>query len=100
MRTRQIFSSSNPVPSNSEMTTKHQSVLLHEAVEHLALKEGDVVIDATLGGAGHAKKIARVLGHGGLFIGFDLDSDAISRAEATLADAECRRFLINANFRD
>jgi len=109
MRTRQIFSSSNPVPSNSEMTTKHQSVLLHEAVEHLALKEGDVVIDATLGGAGHAKKIARVLGHGGLFIGFDLDSDAIDRAEArlnesfgqaALADAECRRFLINANFRD
>ena len=93
MRTRHIFSSSNPVPS------VHQSVLLYEAVEALDVRPDDTVVDATLGASGHATEIAQALGHGGLFIGFDLDSDAIDRAEAVLAAASCNRVLINANFR-
>jgi 16S rRNA (cytosine1402-N4)-methyltransferase len=65
----------------------------------LAIQKTDTVVDATLGGAGHAREIAAVLGHEGFFIGFDLDSDAIDRAEAALSDASTRKLFINANFR-
>ncbi|HEY4527407.1 MAG TPA: 16S rRNA (cytosine(1402)-N(4))-methyltransferase RsmH [Candidatus Paceibacterota bacterium] len=107
MRTRRSESSSNPVPprsaevaSDAAKATRHQSVLLHEAVEALDIHERDTVVDATLGGAGHARKIIEKLGSDGFFVGFDLDSDAIDRAEATLADSAPKKVLINANFRD
>lgn len=93
MRTRRSQSSSDPV---SEV---HRPVLLHEAIHSLDIKPGDTVVDATLGGAGHAKAIVEKLGHGGTFIGFDLDSDAIHRAEVALAGAAPKVDLINANFR-
>src|SRR3989338_4702082 len=107
MRTRRSESSSNLVPprsaeaaSDAAKATRHQSVLLHEAIDALDIRESDTVVDATLGGAGHAKKIVDKLGRGGFFVGFDLDSDAVSRAEAALADAAPRVELINANFAD
>ena len=92
MRTRRSQSSSDPVSS-------HRSVLLHEAIDALDIQTNDVVLDATLGAAGHAREIAGKLGHGGSFVGFDLDSDAIDRAEAALSPLAVRRVLINANFR-
>lgn len=92
MRTRRSESSSNLVP------TKHQSVLLQKSVEMLDIHEDDTVVDATLGGAGHAGKIVQMLGARGLFIGFDLDSDAIDRAEALFTNARPKVVLINANF--
>ena len=110
MRTRRSQSSSNLV-QNSPSTSldaardkllgvKHQSVLLHEAIEMLDIQPNDTVVDATLGRAGHAREIIKKLGRGGLFIGFDLDSDAISRAEARLTDTLAKKVLINTNFAD
>lgn len=60
----------------------------------------DVVVDATLGGAGHSLALAKRLGKDGTLIGFDLDHAAIGRAERALADAACRVVLVEANFRD
>ena len=77
------------MPSSSVSNTGgHRTVLLHEAVESLSLKENDVVVDGTLGGAGHALAIAKQLGNGGTLIGVDADSDAIGRARDMLADAQ------------
>ena len=95
MRTRLIFSSSNPVPSKHRPSTqlgvsresRHKAVLLHEAVDALDVGIDDIVVDATLGAAGHAKAITQNLGREGLFIGFDLDSDAVNRAEARLNES-------------
>ena len=98
MRTRRSRSSGSPVPSNKE--SRHLPVLLHEVVEHLAIQEGDVVVDATLGGAGHAEELVKGLGGNGLFIGFDLDSEAIERAREALRGAKPNVHLVNANFRD
>src|SRR3989344_5226328 len=94
MRTRRSQSSSNLVP------TRHKTVLLHEAIDMLDIDEREVVVDATLGGGGHAKEIVKRLGPEGLFIGFDLDSDAINRAEAAIVNSRPRSLLINANFRN
>lgn len=59
----------------------HKTVLLEEAVEMLNIKEGDVVIDATLGGGGHAVKVLEKIGESGKLIAFDQDFDAINRFE-------------------
>jgi len=80
-------------------TDRHRSVLLHEVVEELAPQPDHVVLDATLGGAGHAKALAERLGTSGVFIGFDADADAIARAEKALADVHARTHFIRGNFR-
>ncbi len=37
----------------------HQPVLLKEAISSLNLKSGDLVLDATTGGGGHAREILK-----------------------------------------
>lgn len=76
----------------------HRSVLLHEAIDGLALAQSDVVVDATLGGAGHTREIARRLGPDGSLFSFDADRDAIERAQGEF-QADARIHLIQANFR-
>src|SRR3989338_8657282 len=99
MRTRFVISSGNSMSSNGEhressgraaghvpkttasQSSGHRTVLLHEAIEQLGIKSGDIVVDATLGGAGHATAIAELLGKGGALIGMDLDQEAIEIAK-------------------
>ncbi len=54
----------------------HTTVLLHEAVDGLAIKEDGVYVDATFGGGGHSKLILERLGPKGKLIAFDQDADA------------------------
>lgn len=96
MRTRRSSSSSNPVPPRE---VEHRSVLLHEAIEGLAVRPDDIVVDGTLGGAGHARAAAERLGTSGTFIGFDLDADAIARAQTVLAGVAPKVILVQSNFR-
>src|SRR3989338_7044191 len=79
MRTRRLKSSSGTVPSQG-----HRTVLLHEAIDALAIKPDDIVVDATLGAAGHAVVIATKLGNKGKFIGIDADKNAVERATKAL----------------
>jgi len=95
MRTRRIRSSSNSMPSK-----KHQTVLLHEAIDWLAIKDTHTVVDATLGSAGHARMIAERLGPKGVLIGLDADSEAVENAREKLKDVSPRVILVHANFRD
>lgn len=95
MRTRPIQSSSDPVPSGDV----HRTVLLHDAIQELAIQLDDVVVDATLGGAGHARAIAGKLDERGMLIGLDLDGEAIVRAKNALALVRPRVELAQANFR-
>ena len=105
MRTR--FSSSSDSASSSDaepafakaMAGKHISVLLHESIEALDIHTSDVVVDATLGGAGHSALIAGKLDALGMLVGFDLDHDAIERARTSLSGSACRTELVEANFR-
>lgn len=96
MRTRH-FSSSDSVPS---FTTTHRPVLLHEVIRTLAIRADDIVVDATLGGAGHAKALVKGLGGNGLFIGFDVDREQIERARKALAGSRAKTHLVNENFRN
>ena len=65
----------------------------------LDIHPDDIVVDATLGGAGHARAIADKLGLQGIFIGFDLDADAIERSRKALEKVLPRTHLVQGNFR-
>ncbi len=54
----------------------HIPVLLHEVVEHLAIKPDGVYVDCTFGGGGHSRAILEKLGEKGRLIAFDQDEDA------------------------
>ena len=104
MRTRPTKSSGLPVPESETKVTLqiegHRTVLLHEAVSSLNIKPMDTIVDATLGGAGHALSMANLLNEKGTFVGFDLDSDALERSKKILAGVKPRVELIHANFRE
>lgn len=108
MRTRRLISSSDPVPSSGHRPqlkkadlTGHKTVLLHEAIEALQIKPDDIVVDATLGGAGHARAIAGLLGRKGMLIGIDADGGAILRAKTALqAFKKPKIYLVPGNFRN
>jgi 16S rRNA (cytosine1402-N4)-methyltransferase len=64
---------------------RHVPVLFDEAMEFLRVREGATVVDCTLGLAGHASGIARLLGPTGHLIAFDRDADALGIARERLA---------------
>src|SRR3989344_1083621 len=61
----------------------HVPVLLHEAIEGLSIVDGDVVVDATLGNAGHSQAILNLKKDIRL-IGIDLDRQSIERSKEIL----------------
>lgn len=84
------------------MENKHDSVLLKEAIEQLDLRSNDVVVDATIGGAGHFSAILECLGQEGTLVGIDADADAVARAERALAEATTNAtvHIVENNFRN
>ncbi|MDU8924103.1 16S rRNA (cytosine(1402)-N(4))-methyltransferase RsmH [Pasteurellaceae bacterium LIM206] len=60
---------------------EHVTVLLHEAVNGLALKEKGVYIDGTFGRGGHSRLILSRLAADGRLIAIDRDPRAIAEAE-------------------
>lgn len=79
---------------------EHASVLLHEAIDGLDIREGDAFLDCTLGGGGHSLEVCRRHGGAVRLIGLDADEDAIARSRARLEAAGCAITAVKANFRD
>ena len=71
------------------MATEHRPVMLEEAVAALDPKDGEMVVDATFGGGGHARRMLEELGPDGGVVGIDRDPEALGRASELLRD---RRF--------
>jgi 16S rRNA (cytosine1402-N4)-methyltransferase len=63
---------------------EHVPILLYAVAELLVPRPGLVVVDATLGWAGHACELLRRTGPAGKLIGLDLDRDNLPRAEERL----------------
>lgn len=59
--------------------------MLHEVLEALQLAPGATACDCTLGGAGHAVRLAAAVGEEGLLIGIDQDDMALEAAASRLA---------------
>jgi 16S rRNA (cytosine1402-N4)-methyltransferase len=65
---------------------RHTPVLSQDVIRYLAVREGGTYLDCTLGYAGHASQIARLLGPAGHLIGFDRDPQALEMARQRLQE--------------
>lgn len=74
--------------------------MLEEVIGYLNLKKGDIVVDATAGGGGHAMEILKRISPGGRLIGIDADRSALAIAAENLKDFKGSFKLINDNFRN
>ncbi len=63
---------------------RHVPVLFQQAIDFLRVRPKGTYVDCTLGLAGHAEGIARLLGPEGTLIGFDRDTEALELAKARL----------------
>src|SRR3954469_24502914 len=81
-----------------EMTATHEPVLADEVLELLDPRPGDVAVDCTVGGAGHARLIAERLGPDGLLVGIDRDPVAEERFAELAAQVGCRTRFVRGDF--
>ncbi len=81
------------------MEYTHYSVLLHEAVEYLNIKEDGIYVDCTLGGGGHSSLILSKLKTGHLY-SFDQDDYAIERSNERLSKIGSNYTIIKSNFKN
>jgi 16S rRNA (cytosine1402-N4)-methyltransferase len=66
--------------------TPHTSVLLAESIAAMALRDGDIAVDCTVGAGGHTEAMLAAVGQKGRIIGIDRDQSALDLAGARLAD--------------
>lgn len=78
----------------------HVSVLLQEVMDGLNPQAGEVVLDGTFGGGGHARELIKAIGKQGTYIGLDMDVAAIKRCDELAAYNITRVECVHANFRD
>ena len=80
------------------MTRAHVPVLAGELIEALDPQPGQIAVDCTLGGAGHARLVAGRLGPAGLLIGIDRDPTAEAAFAELAAEVPCRTRFLRADF--
>ena len=78
----------------------HAPVLLEESLDWLSLHPHALIVDGTVGGAGHADAILARSAPDGRLIGLDRDREALATAAIRLARYGERVHLVHASFRD
>ena len=80
------------------MTHTHTPVLAGELIDLLDPRPGEVAVDCTFGGGGHARLIADRIGPAGMLIGIDRDPVAEERFAELSAEVACDTRFIRADF--
>ncbi|HWF72252.1 MAG TPA: 16S rRNA (cytosine(1402)-N(4))-methyltransferase RsmH [Solirubrobacteraceae bacterium] len=80
------------------MNQVHIPVLAGELIDLLDPREGDVAVDCTVGGGGHARLIAERIGPSGTLIGIDRDPMAEERFAELAEEVSCETRFIRADF--
>lgn len=80
------------------MDFHHIPVLFNETIEMLDCQPGDIIVDGTLGGGGHAQAILERILPGGTLIGIDRDPDALEAARRRLCKYQDSLITIHDNF--
>jgi 16S rRNA (cytosine1402-N4)-methyltransferase len=81
-----------------DMTTAHIPVLAEELVELLDPRPGQVAIDCTFGGGGHARMIAERLGSEGTLVAIDRDPLAQERFMELAEEVSCSMRFIRGGY--
>jgi len=86
------------------MEYRHTPVLLAEVTQQLSPHPGSIVVDCTLGGAGHAKRLVDLIAPTGILVGIDQDDAALDAAASTLRlgqqELSAKTILLKGNFGD
>jgi len=77
---------------------QHRAVMLAEVLRVLDVQPGAVVVDATVGGAGHAVELLRQAGPDGRLLGLDLDAENLPQARERLSQTGLLFHLHHSNF--
>ncbi len=78
----------------------HIPVLLNEVLSSLDPKPNDSVIDATLGGGGHASALLEAIGPTGRLLGIEWDARTLEETRKKLERYGSRAMLIRGSYRD
>ena len=78
----------------------HKPVMPEECMEGLALKDGGVWFDGTIGGGGHSYEILKRTAPSGRLIATDLDDEAIAAASTRLQEFKGRFEIYKSNYKD
>lgn len=78
----------------------HKPVMLEECMEGLALKDGGIYFDGTVGGGGHSYEILKRTLPDGRLIATDLDDEAIDAASKRLREFNGRFEIYKSNYKD
>jgi len=77
---------------------EHRPVLLNEVLEKLDPRPGMIVVDCTVGWAGHGAEILLRIGPSGLLIGLDMDAENLPKARERLEPIGHPFHLHHSNF--
>ena len=80
------------------MKYRHISAMPNEVIHYLKCRPGQICVDGTIGGCGHAVKICKKILPNGLLIGIDQDMDAIINAKKILESYVSNIRLFHGNF--
>ena len=78
----------------------HKSVMPKECMDALALKDGGIYFDGTVGGGGHSLGILQGSSPSGRLIATDLDDEAIAAATKRLSPFAGRFSIHKSNYKD
>lgn len=76
----------------------HQPVLVDTVLRFLHVDPDGIYVDATVGGGGHARRIASRLGVSGRLVAIDRDADAVAEAKLALHPFAGRVTIIQGTF--
>jgi len=76
------------------MVYHHVPVMLREAIDYLQPKDGEVIVDCTLGGGGYALEIAKRAGDRGKIIAIDADQMAIQNSEIRIQKLGIKNIIL------
>lgn len=76
----------------------HVPVMLREVLEVLRPVAGELMVDCTLGKAGHSLELLRAVGPSGKLFAFDMDNDNLPEAEKLLKEVGHPHQVIHGNF--
>ena len=81
-----------------DMTREHVPVLAGELIDVVDPRPGEIAVDCTVGGGGHARLIADRLGPSGMLVGIDRDPIAEERFAALAAEVDCQTRFLRSDF--
>jgi 16S rRNA (cytosine1402-N4)-methyltransferase len=85
------------LPTSLAVGSPHTPIMLAEVLRCLQPRPGDIVVDATLGGGGHAQALLSRIASSGTLLGLDVDGVELVRTADRLRELDLGARLVTAH---